>query len=100
VITLSARSQNQAPACLIALRDIGEMHLHKGHLHCEQCISDRQAAVGIRRGVQDQAIGRAGQPLDLVDQGAFVIGLPKRSTAPGESPRRGASFDVREVVVP
>src|SRR5688500_16727300 len=67
--------EEELAAGRLAGGDVGEVHFHEWYRHREQGVTDGEAGVRIGRGVEDQSVRGGREGLDLVDQGAFVIGL-------------------------
>src|SRR5687767_101618 len=89
--------EQELAAGRLARGDIGEVHFHEWYRHREQRVTDGQAGMGVGRRVEDQSVCGGRERLDLVDQGAFVVGLEKaeRGAQPGRLDAKHR-FDVRE----
>ena len=59
------------------------MHLHRGDGHGLQRIQDGHAGMGVRRGIDDDAVINAVGPLNDLYQFPFMVGLKEGRLRPG-----------------
>src|SRR5947207_6407531 len=72
--------QHRAMTLGLAPENVGQMDFHERDAHREQGVAHGKTRVRERGRVDHQAIGLALQPLDRVDEVAFMVGLDLKST--------------------
>ena len=79
--------------------DIRDVDLDRGQLHRDQCILESPARMRQSSSVDDEAVHPGAGIVDVVDQGAFVVGLERldfqvrvRLPSLEQDPRAGAGW--------